>query len=221
MLRVGAREDVALLRIRGFIDTTTAPEVHRVLVELQTQGLVNVVVDMAGVGYVSSAGWGAFVGEIRDLREKGGDLRIVHMSPEVREVFEMLEFDRIIESYEHIEEAIDDFDLAMGLDITAGVVKSVPTESPEAEGAVTDAATLTAPGKPTSPQLLPEHTLPLQEKIRRIVVENPLGGLWHIWKTLRTPRFGNTRINPLRLFRILRELNLENKEKRIRFYRSR
>jgi anti-sigma B factor antagonist len=216
VLRVGAREDIALVRIRGFIDTTTAPEVHRVLAELQREGLVNILVDMAGVGYVSSAGWGAFVGEIRDLREKGGDLRVAHMSPEVREVFEMLEFHRIIESYEHVEEAIDDFDLSLGLDITRGVVRRAPESAPET---VLAAAPRMEPM--TSPQSLTEDMLPIQEKIRRIVIEFPLGGLWHIWKTLRSPRFGHTRINPLRLYRILREMNLETKEKRFRFYRSR
>ncbi|MDZ7372508.1 MAG: STAS domain-containing protein [candidate division KSB1 bacterium] len=220
VLRVGAREDIALLRLRGFIDTTTAPEVHRILAQLQKEGLVNILVDMAGVGYVSSAGWGAFVGEIRDLREKGGDLRVAHMSPEVREVFEMLEFDRIIEAYDHIEEAIDDFDLALGLDITAGVMRTAPAEgeaSPE----------VLVPAQPTSSPMagkaepLPDELLPIHEKIRRIVIEFPLGGLWYIWKTLRSPRFGRTRINPFRLYRILRELNLETKEKRFRFYRSR
>lgn len=220
VLRVGARENIALLRIRGFIDTTTAPEVHRALRELQSQGLVNVVVDMAGVGYVSSAGWGAFVGEIRDLRERGGDLRIAHMSSEVREVFEMLEFDRIIESYEHIEEAIDDFDFMLGYDITASVTRRTSQSEPEGASPLVG-GTQGAPVVETEAQAGPDNLLPIQEKIRRIVVENPLGGIFHIWKQLRSPRFGRTKINLLKLYRILREMNLETQEKRIRFYRSR
>ncbi len=222
--RVGAREDVALLQIRGFIDTTTAPEVHRVLAGLLRDGLVNIVVDMAGVGYVSSAGWGSFVGEIRDIRERGGDLRIVHMAPEVSEVFEMLEFNRIIQAYEHLEEAIDDFDISLGLDITAGVTHEVyrepaTGEGPQPEIEMPPPGTQVTPGQPG--RELSEELLPISEKIRRIVIEFPVGGLWHIWKTLRTPRFGNTKINPFRLYRILREMNLDTKEKRFRFYRSR
>ena len=221
--RVGAREDVALLQIRGFIDTTTAPEVHRVLASLLRDGLVNIVVDMAGVGYVSSAGWGSFVGEIRDIREKGGDLRIVHMAPEVSEVFEMLEFNRIIQAYDHLEEAIDDFDISLGLDITAGVTREIyheasPGEAPQPEMEMPAPA---APAAGPAGRELSEDLLPISEKIRRIVIEFPVGGLWHIWKTLRTPRFGNTKINLFRLYRILREMNLDTKEKRFRFYRSR
>ncbi len=221
--RVGAREDVALLQIRGFIDTTTAPEVHRVLASLLRDGLVNIVVDMAGVGYVSSAGWGSFVGEIRDIREKGGDLRIVHMAPEVSEVFEMLEFNRIIQAYDHLEEAIDDFDISLGLDITAGVTREIyheaaPGEVPQPEMGMPAPAT---PAAGPAGRELSEDLLPISEKIRRIVIEFPVGGLWHIWKTLRTPRFGNTKINLFRLYRILREMNLDTKEKRFRFYRSR
>ncbi len=223
--RVGAREDVALLQIRGFIDTTTAPEVHRVLAALLRDGLVNIVVDMAGVGYVSSAGWGSFVGEIRDIREKGGDLRIVHMAPEVSEVFEMLEFNRIIQAYDHLEEAIDDFDISLGLDVTAGVTREIYRETSPGGGMPEPEVEMPPPAAPvgtgTPGRELSEELLPISEKIRRIVIEFPVGGLWHIWKTLRTPRFGNTKINPFRLYRILREMNLDTKEKRFRFYRSR
>ena len=46
-------------------------------------------------------------------------------------------------------------------------------------------------------------------------------GLMEIRRRLGTEKYGYVRIGPLRLFSLLRTLNLETREKRHRFYRSR
>jgi len=79
--KIGTRGDIALVKIKGYIDTTTSSEVSSKLTELINDGTVQLIIDMGGVNYVSSAGWGAFVGEIRTIRENGGDLKIVQMTP--------------------------------------------------------------------------------------------------------------------------------------------
>ena len=38
-----------------------------------------IIVDLAGVEYISSAGWGAIISKIRDIRSKKGD--IILLSP--------------------------------------------------------------------------------------------------------------------------------------------
>ncbi len=195
-------------------------------------GILHVIVDMAQVNYVSSAGWGVFVGEIKDIREKGGDLKIVQMTPEVYDVFEMLEFNRILSYYEAIEEAINDFDVSIGLDITKSIKRSYTPEVAEvAVGAavpnvaqkVTRVPSGAGPAKQFSlnkPQV-DEQMLPLNERIRLVVVEDPNRGAFQIKKVLNTSRFGFTRINILKLYNMLKTLSLDSKEKRHRFYRSR
>lgn len=115
--RIGVFHDIALLRVRGYVDTTTSPELQRLLLQTIEEGICQFIVDLGFVNYVSSAGWGVFVGEIRGLREKGGDLKIIQMTPDVFEVFEMLEFNRILASYDSLEEAIDDYEISRGLDL--------------------------------------------------------------------------------------------------------
>src|SRR3990172_1619851 len=131
--KVGAYKDIALFRIRGYVDTTTAPELQRQLTNEIQEGQSQFVIDLGAVQYVSSAGWGVFVGEIRNLRERGGDLKLSQMAPEVFEVFDMLEFNRILMCYDSIEEAIDDFDFCRGLDLKNGSNFTFPQTKPIAQ----------------------------------------------------------------------------------------
>jgi hypothetical protein len=39
------------------------------------------------------------------MRENGGDLKLARMIPPVQEIYQLLEFDRILEAYHTLEEA--------------------------------------------------------------------------------------------------------------------
>jgi hypothetical protein len=188
---------------------------------------------MGGVNYVSSAGWGAFVGEIRGIREHGGDLKIVQMTPDVFEVFEMLEFNRILDYYDTIEEAVNDFDISIGLDITKSMTRqtgtppadsvavSIPSPRTLAKAASQKSDRKTKSRVAYTKQKINETTLPLVEKIKILVVENPNDGAWQLKKKLNTQRFSYESISFLKCRGILKKYNLETKEKRYRFFRSR
>jgi anti-sigma B factor antagonist len=231
--KIGTRGDVALVKIKGYIDTTTSSEVSTKLNDLINDGTYQLIIDMGGVNYVSSAGWGVFVGEIRNIRENGGDLKIVQMTPDVFEVFEMLEFNRILDYYETIEEAVNDFDISIGLDITKSMQQRQPATTP-------DAVTVSVPSHRTMAKTgaqkgerkaksrfsftkpkVNEATLPLVEKIKIIVLENPNDGVRQIKNKLYTQRFGFESVGYFKVRDILKKYNLETKEKRYRFYRSR
>ena len=235
--RVGALKDVALLKTNGYIDTNTSPELQKSLSQMIDEGIHQFVIDMGGVQYVSSAGWGVFVGEIRSLQEKGGDLKITQMSPEVYEVFEMLEFHRILSSYDSVEEAIEDFDFSRNLNAHVALAEDlekkvdIPTEKEEVEFRATEPTnSQKAPEQtpfvhykkhPSHAQPVSEASLPINEKIKRIVLENPILGVWSIKRMLYSPRFGYTRIGLYKLYNTLKKLSMETKAKRYRYYRSR
>jgi anti-sigma B factor antagonist len=69
----------------------------------------DIIIDLADVDYISSAGWGIFISEIKKIRENGGDLKLASMVGDVYEVFELLEFQTILESYDNVEEAVASF----------------------------------------------------------------------------------------------------------------
>lgn len=221
----GARGDIVLLTIVGYVDTTTCQEVGELLKKLVIEGNFNIICDLRHVNYISSAGWGVFVGEIKNIRDKGGDLKVAQMSQEVLEVFEMLEFNRIIMYYDTLEEAIDEFDIIRGIDVTK-------SHSMQRKSAPQTVKTLNyidkAKVKEKSSESLKdtfqkpsEKDLPMVEKIKRIVVENPFYTINEMRKQLKSERFGKVKIGYFKLRSMLKQLSLENKEKRYRFYRSR
>ena len=100
---------VSVLKVSGYLDTTTAGELETALYGLLDRSIYRVVVDLAGVHYISSAGWGIFIGEIKRIRNHGGDLKLAGMVGDVHEVFQLLEFHSILESYPTTQDAIDAF----------------------------------------------------------------------------------------------------------------
>lgn len=236
--RVGALQDVALLKTNGYIDTNTSPVLQKHLSQTIDMGVHQFVIDMGGVQYVSSAGWGVFVGEIRGLQEKGGDLKITQMSPEVYEVFEMLEFNRILTSYDSIEEAVEDFDFSRNLNnhITLADVRHTEADKQHPEkisikvgskAAINnfeqrDMPPIVQPQRRIQPaSAIDEPGLPLNEKIKKIVLENPVLGVWSIKRMLYSPRFGYTKVGYYKLYTVLKKLSMNTKAKRYRYFRSR
>ncbi len=96
---------VSVLKVSGYLDTTTAGELETALYALLDRESFKIVVDLSGVNYISSAGWGIFIGEIKRIRNHGGDLKLSGMVGDVHEVFQLLEFHSILEAYPTIQEA--------------------------------------------------------------------------------------------------------------------
>jgi anti-sigma B factor antagonist len=101
--------DISIVSVKGFIDTTTSNELEASIKRLLGKQRYDIIVDLGGVDYISSAGWGIFISEIKKIRENGGDLKLAAMMGDVYEVFELLEFQTILESYDTVDEAVKSY----------------------------------------------------------------------------------------------------------------
>ncbi|NTV52928.1 MAG: STAS domain-containing protein, partial [Candidatus Firestonebacteria bacterium] len=108
--RVEAKPEISVIMINGYIDTTTSSELERVIQNLLREQRYKLIVDLSGVDYISSAGWGIFISEIKNLRNHRGDLKLANMSANVSEVYELLEFATILTSAASLNEAVAMFD---------------------------------------------------------------------------------------------------------------
>jgi anti-sigma B factor antagonist len=102
-------EDIVVLKLRGLVDSGTAQFLEEKFRQLIASDSVRFVVDLNDVHYISSAGWGIFVGEIKGVRGRNGDIKLAGMHPDVREVFDLLEFNALLTPYSSKEEAITAF----------------------------------------------------------------------------------------------------------------
>lgn len=103
-------EDIMLLKLHGLIDSGTAQFLEEKFNELTGGDRVRIVVDLQNVDYISSAGWGIFVGEIKGIRQRDGDIKLANMRSDVREVFDLLEFNTLLTPYASSEEALASFE---------------------------------------------------------------------------------------------------------------
>lgn len=80
---MGVEHDIALVPIEGDVSVRTAPYLRRMLMSLMEGGTRRIVLNMAEVPYVDSAGLGVIIGCVRTMRERGGLLSLVNVSPNV------------------------------------------------------------------------------------------------------------------------------------------
>ncbi|MBP2681035.1 MAG: anti-anti-sigma factor, partial [Candidatus Krumholzibacteriota bacterium] len=111
---VGEQGDVAVLSLAGIVDTVSAENLRQAIDRVIKAGIHKIVVDMSLVEYVSSGGWGTFTERLREVRRKGGDLKVFGMDPDVYYVFTMLGFNIVLSSFDILTEAIEDFKRVAG-----------------------------------------------------------------------------------------------------------
>lgn len=112
--RISSPVSLALVSLKGTIETTNASTLEDAIETIIRDKCYRIVVDLSGVSYISSAGWGIFISEIKRVRREAGDIKLASMKPEVREVFDLLEFNNILKPYPGKAEAIRDFQLGAG-----------------------------------------------------------------------------------------------------------
>jgi len=101
----GRDDSISQVRVDGVIDTLTATRLEEVLDRLLKRNRYHIILDLAGVDYISSAGWGIFISRIKEIRENKGDIKLANMVPNVYEIYELLEFDNILSAYESVHAA--------------------------------------------------------------------------------------------------------------------
>jgi anti-sigma B factor antagonist len=84
--------DISVLSLQGYLDAHTAPQFEKAIQEEYDGGRVRIIVNCAGLTYISSAGLGVFMSFIEDVRAANGDIKICSVTDTVYQVFEILGF---------------------------------------------------------------------------------------------------------------------------------
>jgi anti-anti-sigma factor len=97
--------DLALgRRIRGLVD----------------RGFAKVVLDLGGVTHIDSSGVGMLVAKLKTLKEKGGDMKLLHLNSRAESLFGMLKLFIVFERFEDEAAAVRSFAWSAPLDSRAG-----------------------------------------------------------------------------------------------------
>lgn len=269
-------DDIYLISLGGYIDQTNVHLLQHSIDENMNQSQYKIIFDLKNLAYMSSAGWGVLIGEIKRFRENGGDIKLINMGPEVFEIYQMLEFYHIIAEYPSLDEARKGFSSNQELRLLNDSSNDrYNLESQEGEEIDEDSRSIASDDKTGEFQENPSNInisdngqsdtfekeiefdfdkdsdqefdqfeskkenigyiefnplsmqkkidpvmLPLPEKIRKIVGQFPQLKLRQIKKALKHPDYGGVKIGIFKLRSLLKDLDLDTKEKRFRFHKS-
>lgn len=101
--------NVTLVTITGSLDALTAPDLGAALSHAIAQGQTNLVVNLAGLEYTSSAGLRVLLNGVKEARQNGGDLRLAAMQSGVNKVLVLSGFTSILKSFAEVNAAIASF----------------------------------------------------------------------------------------------------------------
>jgi anti-anti-sigma factor len=98
-INITEHEQVTLVEVSGRVDSMNAEQLGERLMTEIDNGHAQIVLDLAGVEYMSSAGLREIVAALKRAKRGTGDVRIAQPSYRVREVLEMAGLDTIIQIY--------------------------------------------------------------------------------------------------------------------------
>jgi anti-sigma B factor antagonist len=106
--------EVSVLYPRGFVNAHTVRHFESALQDLLTRKRFRIVVNCAELAYIASAGLGAMMGSIEEIRANGGDLRVCALNETVRNIFEILGFHHLYRTFASEADAVSSFAAAAG-----------------------------------------------------------------------------------------------------------
>jgi len=103
------KDKIAIIRPVGHIDTDTFSILKDEIKNTIKSDQVKVIIDMSGVTFISSAGWGTITGSIQSAKQAGGNIKIAGMLDEAKNVYELIELNELVDAYNTVDEALSSF----------------------------------------------------------------------------------------------------------------
>lgn len=93
-ININKNQEQTIIEIAGRLDTITAPALEKTI-NTDAADATNLVLDLAGLEYISSAGLRVLLGAQKKM-QKTGAMKVVHVCEAVMDVFEMTGFADIL-----------------------------------------------------------------------------------------------------------------------------
>ncbi|MGD8585783.1 MAG: STAS domain-containing protein [Chloroflexota bacterium] len=100
---------VDMVTVSGRVDGSNAAELESAFMALTDEGRYQIVAELSGVEYMSSAGLRALVATMRECKKHRGDLRLATPSERINEVLELAGLDSIFLIFDDPAAAVGSF----------------------------------------------------------------------------------------------------------------
>ena len=101
---------VIVLEMRGnIVGGPAAIQLNDTVHKFIKEGKKNFVVNMDGVDLINSSGLGILISNLTNVKNNGGDLRLSHLSPKIRQIFQITKLSTVFKQYDTAEDAVKSF----------------------------------------------------------------------------------------------------------------
>lgn len=108
-LKTESHGGIQVVSVMGSLDALTAPELSDALSNELLEGHTQLVADLSGLEYTSSAGLRVLLNGVKEARQKGGDLRLAAVQANVKKVLDLSGFTSIMKSFDDVSAAVASF----------------------------------------------------------------------------------------------------------------
>jgi anti-sigma B factor antagonist len=102
-------KSVSVMKVKGRVDSETAPELDAALSKLLGDGRNKIVLDLQSVDYLSSAGLRALVKALKDAQGSGGDVHLASVSEPIEVILRTVGMLQMFKMYSTSDEAAAGF----------------------------------------------------------------------------------------------------------------
>lgn len=99
-------DGVKVLDVTGEIDVYTAPQFKEAVNGILESGQKHLIINMAGVTYMDSSGFGTLLSATKRLRPQGGTVNLVKCNSSIDRILRITRLNTIFGTYDSVEEAI-------------------------------------------------------------------------------------------------------------------
>lgn len=103
------RDEVTIFTLDGRVDSEGAVDLDLALQAATSAGKNKLILDMAAVRYINSAGLRTLADVLTQVRQQEGDLKLVNPHPRVARVLQIIGFDKFFAIHDTIDEAVAAF----------------------------------------------------------------------------------------------------------------
>ncbi len=96
-----------VLDLTGEIDVYTAPQFKEAVNNILDSGQKHLIINLAGVRYMDSSGFGTLLSATKRLRPQGGTVNLVKCNSSIDRILRITKLNTIFGTYDSVEEAIE------------------------------------------------------------------------------------------------------------------
>jgi anti-sigma B factor antagonist len=100
---------IVVVEVEGRLDSVTSNELEKEILSLLQSGESNLLIDFAGLDYISSAGLRVLLMAAKKARTAGGQVVLANLVNNVKEVFDIAGFNNIFPIFQSQDEALAAF----------------------------------------------------------------------------------------------------------------